>query len=363
MMMRMTSIAAALAASLAVAAHAQPAPFTVTEVATLDNPWGMVFLPDGRALITEKPGRIRILSLAGTLSAPLAGVPAVNFDGQNGLLDIAISGSFNGNRLIYFTFSEPAGGGNSTLALAQGRFANDTLTAVKVIWRATPATTGGHPGGRIAFTGDGSIYVTTGERQQGTPAQNTAQTLGKIVRLNIAGKPRTDNPFIGNAAYKPEIWSLGHRNPYGLAYDPKTKILWESEMGPEGGDEINVVTRGANYGWPLVSEGNQYGGTPIPRHSTRPDFVAPKYAWMPSVAPSGLIVYSGSKFPAWKGNLLSGGLGDQSLIRLTTSGTNIVAQQRYPMFRRIRDVVQGPDGAIWLLGDGSGAKLLKLLPN
>lgn len=351
----------ALAACLALPALAAAPPFRTSTVATgIDNGWAIAFLPDGRALVSEKPGRLRILGKQGTLGAPLAGMPRVSYQGQCGLLDISVPGSFRTSRLFYFSYCEPAAGGSSQLALAQARLTNDQLSDIQVIWRAGPATTGGQPGGRIISPGDGSLYVTTGERQQFTPAQDPAQTWGKIIRLKLDGSPHPANPFIGEAGWKPEIFSLGHRNPYGLVWDATNKILWEHEMGPAGGDEVNVILPGRNYGWPLVSNGDNYDGTPIPRHATRPDLEAPKFSWNPSIAPSGMTLYSGAQFPAWNRNLLLGALAGQALIRLTTTGTSVTAAERYPMGYRIRDVAVGPGGAVYLLTDGAGGRILKL---
>jgi aldose sugar dehydrogenase len=351
---------ACLAAAAVPAAAANP--FQVSQIAMLDNPWGMAVLPDGQALITEKAGNLRLLRTNGQLSGPLPGVPQVAFGGQLGLLDVAVSPGFATNKRIYLSFMEPAGG-QSRLALAEARLVNEGLTELVVIWRATPSTTGGHPGGRIAITGTGSIFLTTGERQQFTPAQDPQQTLGKIIRIDRLGQPRPDNPFVANSAYKAEIWTLGHRNPYGLVWDVARSTLWSHEMGPQGGDELNMVVKGRNYGWPVVSEGDNYDGTPIPPHATRPEFAAPVFAWPETAAPSGLVVYRGALFPAWQGSLLAGGLAGQSLYRFKLSGKRIVSRETFPLGARVRDVEQGPDGAIWVLTDGAGGKLLRLTPN
>jgi glucose/arabinose dehydrogenase len=349
-----------LAAALLAAAPA--AALTVQEVASLDNPWGMAFLPDGRALITEKPGRMRLLRTDGTLSPPLPGLPAVKAEGQIGLLDVAVARTFATTGHIYFTYTEDAGGGTSRLVLAEARLSGESLADVRAVWRANPATFNGHPGGRIVITSNMSFYVTTGDRQQFTPAQDPGVSWGKIVRVNRKGEARSGNPFLDDPDYRPEIWTLGHRNPYGLVWDAARKILWSHEMGPAGGDELNVIVAGRNYGWPEVSEGDHYDGEPIPRHSSRPEFAAPAYAWPTTVAPSGLILYTATRFPGWKGSLLAGSLAGQSLFRITTSGTAVTGVERFPLGRRIRDVEQGPDGAIWLLQDGSGGKLLKVTP-
>jgi glucose/arabinose dehydrogenase len=365
MIRRQFQLLAAVALTLA-AVPAAALPFRVQQIATLDNPWGMAFLPDGRALITEKRGQIRLLRLNGQLSAPLPGVPAVKYEGQLGLLDVVIAPTFATTQRIYFTFVQATDGSNSRLALAEARLVNERLENVVVIWRAGPSTTGGHPGGRIAITSDSSLYVTTGDRQQFTPAQEGLQSWGKIVKVNRLGQARNGNPFLGNPAYLPEIWTLGHRNPYGIAWDAARGTMWSHEHGPAGGDEVNVVQRGRNYGWPLVSEGDHYDGRSIPRHSTRPDFVAPAYAWPQTFAPSGLMVYRGGLFPGWRGSLFAGGLAGQALMRFTASGKGFAAaitgSERFDMGARIRDVEQSPDGAIWVLTDGGSGKLLKLTP-
>ncbi len=354
----------AIAGIAALAGAAAPAPFKTATFATgVDNGYAIAFMPDGRALVSEKPGRLRILGLQGSLGAPLAGLPAVDYRhqwSQCGLLDIAIPGNFRTSRLFYFSYCEAAGGGRQQLALAEARLANDQLSDIKVIWRAGPATTGYQPGGRIVVPGDGSLYVSTGDRQQFTPAQAPGQAWGKIVRLRPTGAAFPTNPFTGQAGWLPEIYSLGHRNPYGLAWDSVTKTLWEHEMGPAGGDEVNVILPGRNYGWPLVSNGDNYDGTPIPRHATRPDLEAPKFSWTPAMAPSGMTLYSGAQFPAWNRNLLIGALAGQALIRLTTNGPTVTAEERYPMGYRIRDVAVGPGGAVYLLTDGPGGRILKL---
>jgi len=344
------------------AAVAAP-PFGVQTVATgLDNPWAMTFLPDGRGLITEKTGKIRLLSLTGTLSAPLAGVPAVAYGGQGGLLDIEIDPFFKQDRWIYISYSEPASGGKSALAVARAKFTNDKFGPFTVIWRNQP-TTGGHFGARLAFTRKYELFVTTGERQQFTPAQNTGGTLGKIVRLSFAGSPKAGNPFEKNPAYKPEIWTLGHRNPYGLAFDPATGLLWSHEMGPKGGDELNLIVKGKNYGWPNVSNGSNYDGTDIPDHAPGDGFEAPKRWWNPSISPAGMIFYTGDLFPAWKGHILMGALSGEALLDITVAGTSATGETRHPMNARIREVQQGPDGSVYVLTDGDGGKVLRLTPN
>ncbi len=335
-------------------------------VATFASPWAMVFLPDGRALVTEKGGTLRIVTQAGVKSAPLGGVPAVAVGGQGGLLDVALHPSFGSNALVYLSFSE-SGTGGSGLAVARGTLVEDAggprLTGVSTIWRQAPKVSGsGHFGGRMAFAPDGTLYVTAGERQRGSPAQDMTQTLGKILRINPDGSIPTDNPFVSTAGARTEIWSLGHRNPYGLAFDSAGR-LWEHEMGPEGGDEFNLVTRGGNYGWPNVSNGQDYGGGNIPDHAPGDGYVAPLLSWTPVIAPGGMILYSGNLFAAWRGDAIIAGLVSQGLVRVRFTPTSAVEQQRIALGARIREVEQGPDGAIWVLEDSSSGRLLRLVPN
>ena len=373
-----------------------PAPFTVTPVARFDTPWALAFLPDGRMLVTEKGGTIRLATQAGKVSAPLAGVPKVAFAGQGGLLDIKLSPAFATDGMVYITYAEPGAGG-SVLALARGRFAETGFQGMTVLWRQTPPGNGGQFGAIVTFAPDGrSLFLTSGERQRFTPAQDPNQALGKILHLTLDGKPWPGNPGAGrtgartvplidppadsNAAESApardvalptpnrapaEIWSSGHRNPYGLAFAPDGK-LWEVEMGPKGGDELNLIEPGRNYGWPLVSNGDNYDGVPIPDHPTRPEFAAPRVWWNPVISPSSLIFYSGALFPAWRGSALIGGLSSKALIRVTVDPAGRAREaERYDLGARIRDVVQGPDGALWLLEDGgrgSDGRLLKLTP-
>lgn len=352
---------AAIIAGACSAAGAAP-PFTVRTVATgLDNPWAMTFLPDGRALITEKTGKIRLLSAAGKLGGPLAGIPAVAYGGQGGLLDVEIGPGFATDRYVYISYSEPGKGENSNLAVARAKFTGDRFGPFAVIWR-NQATTGGQFGGRLAFRPDDTLFVSTGERQQFTPSQATGGTLGKIVRLTWDGKPKPGNPFAGNKAYRPEIWTLGHRNPYGLAFDPATGNLWEHEMGPKGGDELNLIVKGRNYGWPRASNGSNYDGSDIPDHKAGDGFEPPRKFWNPSISPAGMIFYTGDRFPQWKGHILMGALSGEALFSVAISGTAATAETRYDMGERIREVQQGPDGSVYLLTDGDDGKLLRLLP-
>lgn len=338
---------------------------TTRPVATFENPWAMVFLPDGRLLVTERSGRLRLASTSGDVSAPVAGVPAVGFAGQGGLLDVALDPGFAGNGVVYLSYSEPVES-NRRLAVARGRLVSgadgaNRLEGLTVIWRAQPATTGEHFGGRMAFSPDGKLFITTGERQQGAPAQDLGTTLGKIVRINPDGSIPTDNPFSGTVDARPEIWTLGHRNPYGIVFAADGR-LFESEMGPEGGDEFNLIERGRNYGWPNVSEGNQYGGSPIPRHATVPGFAAPLFSWTPVIAPGGMIQYRGNRFVGWENDFILAGLASQGLVRVRVNGTTATEVARVGLGSRIREVEQGPDGSIWVLEDGATGRLIQLNP-
>lgn len=325
----------------------------------------MVFMPDGRMLITERPGRLRVVTQTGALGTPITGLPAVQAQGQGGLLDVALDPAFATNNRIYISYTEAAGGAAGT-AVARGTLTIDasgtgSLTNVTVIWRQTPKISGDtrHYGGRMAFAPDGTLYITAGERHQGAPAQDLTGTLGKVIRINSDGSIPADNPFTATANARTEIWSLGHRNPYGLVFATDGR-LFESEMGPEGGDEFNLITRGANYGWRIVSEGND--GEVLPRHSTRPDFAAPLVSWTPVIAPGGMIQYTGTRFVGWTGDFVLAGLVSQGLVRVRVNGNSASEQARIGLGRRIREVEQGPDGAIWVLEDGANARLVKLVP-
>lgn len=338
--------------------------FTITPVASFDNPWAMTFLPDGRALVTEKSGNLRVVATNGTVSAPLPGLPPVQYGGQNGLLDVVAHPNFASNRSIYLSFVEPGPNGTSGLAVGYGRFVNNAIVGFRVIFRdpVKVSAGNGHNSGRLVFAPDKTLFVSAGDRQQATPAQDLATTKGKVLHMSSLGWALSSAPFKGSADTR-KIWSLGHRNLLGLAFDASGN-LWQHENGPEGGDELNLVVRGANYGWPVVSNGRNYGSATddIPDHDTRPDLAAPKVWWNPSVAPSGLMFYTGAMFPAFQGNAFLGTLAGQSLVRVTVTGTAATETMRYSMGARIREVEQGPDGAIWVLEDGGGGRLIKLTP-
>jgi aldose sugar dehydrogenase len=326
----------------------------------LSHPWGLAFLPDGRMLVTERSGTLRLVSKDGKLSPPLSGVPQVVVAGQGGLLDVAIDPDFKSNNLVYLTYSEPGEGGAST-AVARGKLGESGLEGVEVIFRQEPKVQGGnHFGSRLVFAPDGKLFVTLGERFTFAPAQDLANDLGKIVRINPDGSVPNDNPFVGRKDARPEIWSYGHRNPQGAAIHPETGKLWENEFGPRGGDELNIPQAGANYGWPVVSWGNHYTGEDIPDPPTHPEFADATYHWNPVISPSGTTFYTADAIPAWKGNLLIGGLSEQAIVRLTLDGEKVVGEERIPMGARIRDVVQGPDGAVYALTDEGNGKILRL---
>jgi glucose/arabinose dehydrogenase len=360
----------------------QTGPVGVESLAKLDNPWGMEFLPDGRLLITEKPGTLRIYA-DGKLSEPIAGVPEVAYRGQGGLLDVAVDPDFANNQVIYLSYAEaaekqPPGAkdegdprfgdfldlSDNVLkggAVARARLDGDKLADLKVIWRQVPKTIGrGHFACRMVFGPDGKLYITSGERQRFDPAQDPASNLGKTVRINSDGSIPKDNPFVGKKGTLADIWTFGNRNHLGIAFDPATKKLWVNEMGPKGGDEFNLIEPGKNYGWPVVSEGVHYGGQPIPRHSTHPEFTPPVIVWTPVISPSGMAFYTGDVFPTWQGSALIGGLSSQALIRVRVDGDQAAEEERLDMGRRIRDVIQAPDGAVLLLSDGADGELLRL---
>ena len=346
-------------------AFPDPAPAVeIGEVATFDEPWAMAFLPDGRLLVTEKPGALQLVTSDGGKTA-ITGLPEVAYGGQGGLADVALHPEFPVNQLVYLSYAESGEGGRGA-AVARARLNFDetggSLSEWQVLWRQQPKVQGrGHYGQRIRFGPEGYLWISSGERQKFDPSQDMNANLGKIVRLNADGSIPADNPFAADGGVTAQIWSLGHRNPLGLAFDGDGR-LWTAEMGPKGGDELNLVERGGNYGYPLVSEGDHYNGRDIPDHHTRPELQPPAISWTPVISPSSLIFYSGSAFPDWRGDALISGLSAQGVIRVTFEGDNVREAQRIPMGARIRAVAQGPDGAIWLLQDGSNGKLLRLTP-
>jgi glucose/arabinose dehydrogenase len=326
----------------------------------LKHPWGLAFLPDGEMLVTEKTGALRRVTKDGKVSEPLKGVPEVTDDGQGGLLDVAIDPDFASNSLVYLSYSEPGKGG-STTAAARGKLGDGGLEDVKVIFRQEPRINNGlHFGSRFAFAPDGTLFITLGERFQFAPAQDLSNTLGKIIRINPDGSIPKDNPFVGREGARPEIWSYGHRNAQGAAIHPDTGKLWETEFGPRGGDELNIPKAGTNYGWPVVSWGDHYNGKDIPKPPTRPEFADAIYHWNPVISPSGIAFYTAEAIPAWKGNLLIAGLSSEGIVRLTLDGEKVSAEERLPTGVRIRDVAQGPDGAVYALTDENNGKILRL---
>jgi glucose/arabinose dehydrogenase len=323
----------------------------------LTNPWGLAFLPDGRMLVTERSGRLRIVSKDGKLSSPLKGVPEVFASGQGGLLDVALDPNFAANNLVYLSFAEPGDGGAGT-AVARGKLGEAGLDDVEVIFRQKPKVGGGnHFGSRFAFSPDGKLFITLGERFKFEPAQDLGSDLGKIVRINPDGSIPDDNPFVGQEGKLPEIWSYGHRNVQGAAFHPETGKLWETEFGPRGGDELNIPEAGKNYGWPVVSWGEHYDGTDIPDPPTHPEFTDAIYHWNPVISPSGITFYTADAIPGWKGNLLISGLSAEGIVRLTLDGEKVTDEERIALGTRIRDVGQGPDGAVYALTDEDGVIL------
>jgi aldose sugar dehydrogenase len=344
--------------------------FSRQVVARFNEPWAMTFLPDGRLLVTEKQGTLKLFDPESGNAGVVGGVPTVDYGGQGGLGDVVLHPAFADNGLVYLSFVEAGDGDTRGAAVARGRLALDAggvarLTDLEVIWRQQPKVTGrGHYGHRIAFDRDGMLWITSGERQKFDPAQDMDGNLGKIVRLHDDGRVPADNPFAAEGGVAAQVWSLGHRNLLGLAFDAEGR-LWNHEMGPKGGDELNLVERAANYGYPIVSNGDHYDGRDIPDHDTRPEFAAPAVTWHEVISPAGFIIYSGDAFPAWRGDGFIGGLSSKALVRVEFDGTSAREAERFDMGARIREVEQGPDGAIWVLEDerdGSQGRLLKLTP-
>ena len=342
----------------------------VTEIASgFNKPWAIAFLPDGRMLVTEKPGGLRIVTPAGAKSAPASGLPPVDARGQGGLLDVELGPDFRRSRQIYWTYYEPREGGNG-LAVARGRLVEGPqprVENVQVVFRMLPTMESTlHAGGRMVWAPDGKLFVTLGERSI-MPGRVQAQRLdshfGKIVRINPDGSVPRDNPFVGRAGARPEIWSSGHRNVLSAALDGQGR-LWEVEMGPRGGDELNRVEAGKDYGWPTIGYGEEYSGAPIHKTTQAPGMEQPVYYWDPVISPSGMTIYSGNLFPEWRGNVFIGGLSSKALVRLVMNGDRVAGEERLLTDRnaRIREVVQGPDGALYVLTDAADGSLLKITP-
>jgi aldose sugar dehydrogenase len=342
------------------------APGKVTTVARgLDHPWGLAFLPDGRMLVTERPGRLRIVGKNGALSAPLSGVPSVQAQGQGGLLDVALDPQFAQNNTIYLSFSEPGQGGVAGTSVASARLTDTALQNVKVIYRQHPKVSGaGHFGSRIVFRRDGTLFITQGDRMRySEQAQDLESGLGKVIRINRDGSIPKDNPFVGRKDARPEIWSYGHRNVQSAVLHPDTGALWTVEHGARGGDELNQPQAGKNYGWPVISYGREYSGRPIGAGITaKAGMEQPVYYWDPVIAPSGMAVYTGNAYAGWKGSLIVGSLTPGGIVRLTLSNGRVTREDRYlgELNERIRDVQQGPDGLLYLLTDSSDGRVLRL---
>jgi glucose/arabinose dehydrogenase len=334
----------------------------------LVHPWSLAFLPDGRMLVTERPGRLRIVGRGGALSKPLAGVPRVHTGGQAGLLDVALGPDFAANRTLYLSYVEPRRGG-SGIAVARAVLAREGegLEGARVIFRAEPTVRGDlNLGSRLVFGRDGMLYVTVGDRfTYRDQAQALGSDFGKVVRIAPDGSVPRDNPFVGRAGARPEIWDYGHRNPEAAAINPETGVLWTVEHGPRGGDEVNIERAGVNYGWPVITYGIDYNGEKIGIGTHKAGMAQPIHYWDPSIAPSGMAFYTGSLFPAWRGSLFVGALKAEMLVRLTLSGDRVTGEEhllRRSVGQRIRDVRQGPDGALYLLTDEAAGRILKLVP-
>jgi len=331
----------------------------------LEHPWGMAFLPGGGMLVTERPGRLRLIDEAGRLDPrPIDGVPRVWARGQGGLLDVALPPDFATSRLVYLAYAAPLGNGAAT-RVARGRLDGHRLADLEVVLTADPPGSGGrHFGSRLVFGRDGKLYVSTGDRGEMDRAQKLDDLAGTILRIEPDGRIPDDNPFVGRAGVRPEIWAYGIRNAQGLATNPWTGELWEHEHGARGGDEVNIIEKGANYGWPLVTHGVDYSGLPIGRGKTMPGVVDPIWVWTPSIAPSGMAFYDSDRIPGWKGSLLVGALAAQMLVRLELDGRKVVKEHRLLQYEigRIRDVRMGPDGLVYLLTDAVDGALWRLGP-
>lgn len=352
-------------------------PFNVEEITSFDEPWALTFLPDGRLLVTEKKGRLLIVTQDGE-QANVRGVPDVDYGGQGGFGDVALHPDFEDNGVIYLSYVEAGVGDTRGAAVARGVLTmgerSSSLSDVEVIWRQYPKLVGrGHYGHRLLFDDEGYLWITSGDRQKFTPSQDIQSNIGKMLRLNDDGSIPNDNPFVDLLSSDPfvddegvygEIWSTGHRNPLGIAADLDGRI-WSIEMGPRHGDELNLIERGENYGYPIVSDGDHYDGREIPDHATRPEFATPAVAWVPAISPGDLTFVSGELFSDWRGDALAAGLGSRAIVRIEIDGDSASEAERYEMGARIRGIAEGPDGALWVIEDDrreSQGRLLRLTP-
>lgn len=344
---------------------AQDKPYRTVSVAKgLVHPWGMAFLPDGRILVTERPGRLRIVSPDGTVAKPVSGIPKVAAVGQGGLLDVALHPDFKFNKLVYLSFAEPGAGGQGT-AVARGRLEGNALKNAETIFRQKPKLSGArHFGSRLVFAPDGTLYISMGDRGRMDRAQNTRNHQGTIARVNDDGSIPKDNPFVNSADALPEIYTYGNRNVQGMALNPRTGIVWAQEHGPQGGDEVNILKPGANYGWPEITYGINYDGSIITEHTHKPGMEQPVLHWTPSIAPSGMAFYEGDRFPQWRGDIFVGALKDRHLRRIKLDGDKEAGQEILleELGERIRDVRAGPDGYLYVLTDSPEGQIIRLEP-
>lgn len=339
--------------------------YRVEKVATFDEPWAMTELADGRLLITERPGKLKLYDPSSSQSIDILGVPPVAYGGQGGLGDIALHPEYKNNHQIYLSYAEKGNGGYGAVVV-RGELnlqeKNPRIRNIKRIWEQVPKVSGqGHYAHRMLFGKDGKLWISSGERQKFDPAQDMKSNLGKVIRLNDDGSVVADNPFTQQGEIAKQVWSLGHRNPLCIAFDHKDQ-LWVVEMGPKGGDELNLIHKGENYGYPIVSNGDHYSGKEIPDHVTRPEFKAPEISWTPVISPSNLVFYQKQLFPQWTNKALIGGLSSEAIIVVDTESKPVREIQRLNMKQRIRDIYPAHDGSIWVLEDGKNAGLLRLLP-
>ncbi len=374
-----SALSALLGILLAFTVQAQDErPFSVEPITSFDEPWALTFLPDGRMLVTEKKGNLRVVTQDGAQSGPVEGLPDVDYRGQGGLGDVILHPEYADNGIIYLSYAESGAGDTRGAAVVRAVLEigerGGRLTDTEVIWRQYPKVLDdGHYGHRLAFDSDGYLWISSGERQKFTPAQDMQSNMGKILRLEEDGSIPADNPFVNYREQEPlvdgvgpydEIWTLGHRNPLGMAFDGDGQ-LWVVEMGPADGDELNRIVRGANYGYPIVSNGDHYDGREIPDHDTRPEFTEPVITWTPVISPGDLMIYGGQLFEDWRGDAFAAGLSSRAIVRIRFDGDNASELERYDMGARIRSIEEAPDGSVWVLEDERGdsqGRLLKLSP-